>query len=204
MRELAQIIERLDEAGVLFRSATEPFDTSSPAGRMMGADARRLRRVRTRDDRRARHRRYGTQAARGEWAAGQVPYGYRRDGRLQFRVPEPAEVPLVRINFERYADRMEGAQSIARWLAERGYRTRRGAPFDPKAVLTILRNRVYVGEIAGSRNAERSTPRSPEPTWRLSATSAPSRTARCPSSAAVSGSTPSAASSPASKHAGKS
>lgn len=86
-------------------------------------------------------------AARGEWAAGQVPYGYRRDQRHQFLVPDPAEVPVVRIIFERYADRMEGAQTIARWLAERGYRTRRGVPFNPKAVLTILRNRVYVGEI---------------------------------------------------------
>lgn len=147
VRGLAQIIERLDEAGVLFRSATEPFDTSSPAGRMMVqmlgvfAEFERatiVERVIAGMERKA---------ARGEWAAGQVPYGYRRDERLQFLVPEPVEVPVVRIIFERYADRLEGAQSIARWLAERGYRTRRGVPFNPKAVLTILRNRVYVGEI---------------------------------------------------------
>jgi site-specific DNA recombinase len=35
VRGLAQILEQLDNGGVLFRSATEPFDTSSSAGRMM-------------------------------------------------------------------------------------------------------------------------------------------------------------------------
>lgn len=35
VRWLAQILEDLDHAGVAFRSATEPFDTGSPAGRMM-------------------------------------------------------------------------------------------------------------------------------------------------------------------------
>ena len=32
VRSLALILEELDHAGVAFRSATEPFDTSSPAG----------------------------------------------------------------------------------------------------------------------------------------------------------------------------
>lgn len=34
VRTLAQILEELDESGVSFRSATEPFDTSTPGGRM--------------------------------------------------------------------------------------------------------------------------------------------------------------------------
>ncbi|MBA3673263.1 MAG: recombinase family protein, partial [Gemmatimonadaceae bacterium] len=35
VRGLAHILEQLDGYGVAFRSATEPFDTSTPAGRMM-------------------------------------------------------------------------------------------------------------------------------------------------------------------------
>ncbi len=35
VRGLAQILEDLDHAGVSFRSATEPFDTGTAAGRMM-------------------------------------------------------------------------------------------------------------------------------------------------------------------------
>ncbi len=35
VRGLAQVLEELDHAGVSFRSATEPFDTGTAAGRMM-------------------------------------------------------------------------------------------------------------------------------------------------------------------------
>ena len=35
VRGLAEVLETLDAAGVGFRSATEPFDTTSAAGRMM-------------------------------------------------------------------------------------------------------------------------------------------------------------------------
>lgn len=36
---------------------------------------------------------------------------------------------------------------MATWLTERGYRTKQGKPFNPHAVLTMLRNRVYLGEV---------------------------------------------------------
>ena len=45
VRGLAQILERLDAAKVLFRSATEPFDTASSAGRISSPVARRRARV---------------------------------------------------------------------------------------------------------------------------------------------------------------
>ncbi len=35
IRDLSYLIDELDSAGVAFRSATEPFDTATPAGRMM-------------------------------------------------------------------------------------------------------------------------------------------------------------------------
>lgn len=35
VRQLAQIAEELDKLGVVLKSATEPFDTGQPAGRMM-------------------------------------------------------------------------------------------------------------------------------------------------------------------------
>src|SRR5258708_6983444 len=35
VRGLAEILEQLDQAGVAFRSATEPFDTATAAGRMV-------------------------------------------------------------------------------------------------------------------------------------------------------------------------
>ncbi len=49
--------------------------------------------------------------------------------------------------FARYAQRLEGSAALASWLTERGYRTKQGKPFNPHAVLTMLRNRVYLGEV---------------------------------------------------------
>ena len=147
VRGLAQILEQLDHAGVLFRSATEPFDTSSSAGRMMVqmlgvfAEFERatiVERVIAGMERKA---------ARGEWTGGTIPFGYRRDPDRRFLEPEPSESPIVAEIFHRYGERLEGATSLANWLHERGYRTRSGKPFSTHTVLNILRNRSYLGEI---------------------------------------------------------
>ncbi len=147
VRGLAQILDQLDKAGVLFRSATEPFDTASSAGRMMVqmlgvfAEFERatiVERVIAGMERKA---------ARGEWTGGALPFGYRLDDERRHLEPDPAEAAVVREIFARYSERLEGAQMIGRWLSERGYRTKNGKPFNPQAVLTILRNRAYLGEI---------------------------------------------------------
>lgn len=71
----------------------------------------------------------------------------RLDAERRFLEPDPAEAPLVAEVFRRYAERLEGSSSIAKWLTERGCRTKRGKPFNVPAVLTILRNRAYLGEV---------------------------------------------------------
>ena len=138
VRGLSQILEQLDEAGVLFRSATEPFDTATSAGRMMvqmlGVFAE-FERATITDRVIARMER---KAGRGEWTGGGVPFGYRLDPERRFLAPDPAEAPLVFEIFRRYAERLEGSASIANWLTERAYRTKRGKPFNVPAVLTIL------------------------------------------------------------------
>jgi site-specific DNA recombinase len=99
-------------------------------------------------------------AARGEWNGGAVPFGYRLDAERKFLEPEPVEAAVVDEIFERYVERLHGAQAIARWLSERGYRTKQGKPFNPQAVLTILRNRAYLGQISfrGEHHAAPHTP----------------------------------------------
>jgi DNA invertase Pin-like site-specific DNA recombinase len=147
VRGLAQVLEQLDQAGVLFRSASEPFDTSSSAGRMMVqmlgvfAEFERatiVERVIAGMERKA---------ARGEWTGGSLPFGYRIDAEHRHLEPDETEAPLVREIFERYAERLEGSAALAKRLSERGYRTKNDRPFNPQAVLTILRNRAYLGEI---------------------------------------------------------
>jgi site-specific DNA recombinase len=147
IRGLTQILDDLDSAGVAFRSATEPFDTATPAGRMMvqmlGVFAEFERqmiidRVIAGMERKA---------ARGAWTSGSHPFGYTVDPETGFLVPLPHQSPLVPVIFDLYANKRLGTRNIATWLNDRGHRTRKGYPWGYTAVLTVLRNRAYLGEI---------------------------------------------------------
>jgi site-specific DNA recombinase len=147
VRGLAQILEDLDSAGVVFRSATEPFDTSTPAGRLMvqmlGVFAE-FERATIIDRVVAGMER---KAARGGWNGGKVPYGYVIDPATKGLVPREDEARLVPTIFRLYTDRRLGTREIAAWLNRHGHRTRSGDTWTYKTVLTILRNRSYLGEI---------------------------------------------------------
>jgi site-specific DNA recombinase len=147
VRGLAQVIEDLDAAGVAFRSATEPFDTQAAAGRMMvqmlGVFAE-FERATIIDRVIAGMER---KAAQGGWCGGHVPLGYRAvkgEGRLEV---ERSEATLVALIFDRYVRERLGSHAIATALNEAGYRTRAGRPWSYKSVLTVLRNRTYLGEV---------------------------------------------------------
>ncbi len=145
VRSLAQILEELDQAGVAFRSATEPFDTSSPAGRMMvqmlGVFAE-FERATIIDRVIAGMER---KAARGGWMGGPAPFGYRiENGELAVNESEAALVPRM---FELYARRRLGARAVANWMNARGHRSRNGKPWSHMTVLTVIRNRTYLGDV---------------------------------------------------------
>ena len=84
IRGLAQIIDELDQAGVIFRSATEPFDTGTPAGRMMvqmlGVFAEFERALIVERITAGLERK----AARGGWCGGQRPYGLHRPDKQDY------------------------------------------------------------------------------------------------------------------------
>lgn len=147
VRQLAQIAEDLDRYSVSLRSATEPFDTSSPAGKMMlqmlgvFAEFERATIVEriTAGMERA--------ASQGRWVVGKVPYGYARDKATKLIHPEPAQAEVVRRIFALYTRDRLGAEAIARMLNAEGRRTKNGTPFARPAVLQILQNPIYVGRI---------------------------------------------------------
>jgi site-specific DNA recombinase len=90
---------------VVFRSATEPFDTSTPAGRMLvqmlGVFAEFERemiidRVVNGMERKA---------DKGQWTLGVAPYGYRVDPTTQHLVPIHDESVIVKVIFQLYTVR---------------------------------------------------------------------------------------------------
>ncbi|HZM77166.1 MAG TPA: recombinase family protein [Candidatus Limnocylindrales bacterium] len=147
IRDLALLMDELDNAGVHLRSATEPFDTSSPAGRlfvqMLGAFAEFEREVIIDRVINGMERK----AAKGEWTHGPRPYGYLVDPKSHRLVPHPDEKHLVREIFTLYAGTRLGTRAIAARLNEEGKRTRQGRLWSGHAVGRILGNRLYRGEV---------------------------------------------------------
>jgi site-specific DNA recombinase len=145
VRQLAGIAEELDNLGVILRSATEPFDTGSAAGRMMlqmlgvfaeFEHATIVDRVTSGIERRARE---------GRWPNGRIPFGYERNERKEL-VPDERTAPVIRRIFKWYAAGRLGAAAIARRLdSEHAPAPPRG--WQPAVVLWILANRAYVGRV---------------------------------------------------------
>jgi site-specific DNA recombinase len=156
IRDLATLLDELDHAGVGFRSATEPFDTSTPAGRMLvqmlGVFAEFERemiidRVINGMERKA---------AKGKWTVGTEPFGYSRDTEHHL-VAIDDEITIVKLIFYLYTRRRLGCRAIATHLNERNLLRRRAhrkavtqpgtQPWSHKTVTDVLTNRVYLGEV---------------------------------------------------------
>ncbi len=145
VRQLAQLAEELDRAGVALRSATEPFDTGAAAGRMMlqmlavfaeFEHATIVDRITAGIERRAKESR---------WASGRVAFGYRRDEQ-KLVVPDDREAAVVQRIFRLYTEDRIGTISIARLLAEEcAPAPARG--WQPATVALVLRNEAYLGRV---------------------------------------------------------
>src|SRR5579884_742277 len=145
VRQLAQLAEELDTLNVVLRSATEPFDTGSAAGRMMlqmlavfaeFEHATIVDRVTAGIERRAKQ---------GRWTSGRVPFGYRRDDGKQL-VPDERAAPIVRRVFDLYTRERLGTVLIARQLtSEHAPAPPRG--WQPAVVQLVLRNQAYLGRV---------------------------------------------------------
>lgn len=99
-----------------------------------------------------RLRRSAAASARDGRAVSRIPYGYRsvydpKTGRLQGRVPEPAEAAVVRELFAKVAAGMS-LRGIATEFAERGIEKRSGGPFSAPHLRSLLNNHAYIGERA--------------------------------------------------------
>ncbi len=147
LRGLVEILDQLDETKTAFRSATEPFDTSTPVGRMLvqmlGVFAQFERetiidRVINGMERKA---------ARGEWCGGYRPYGYELDSATAKLVTVEREAPLIPVIFDLYVNARMGTRALAKELNARGHRTKSGKRWSGASVMVVLRNRAYLGEV---------------------------------------------------------
>ncbi len=146
LRDLVSLLDDLADAGVAFRSATEPFDTSTPVGRMLmqmlGVFAEFEREVIIDRVIAGMERK----AAKGLWTGGTAPIGYAIDKSRDNYLIVEAEAATVRLIFDLYTRDRLGMRAIATVLNERGLRTKRGKPWSQRSVDLVITNRRYLGE----------------------------------------------------------
>jgi site-specific DNA recombinase len=144
VRQLAQLAEELDTCGVVLRSATEPFDTGSPAGRMMlqmlgvfaeFEHATIVDRITAGIEHRAKE---------GRWYSGRPPFGYAlHDGQL---APDPITAPIIKRIYKLYTEDRLGTIAIAHQLRAE-HAPAPSAGWGHPAVHRVLTNPTYLGRI---------------------------------------------------------
>lgn len=97
-------------------------------------------------------------AREGKWNGGQAPFGYNLDSKNSTLLINPKEAEIVRIIFEKFVHTDMGADSISKYLNQRGYskkklREQEVNYFTRSTILKILDNPVYAGKIAYGKNA---------------------------------------------------
>ena len=80
------------------------------------------------------------------------------DGNL---IVEPEGAEIVRFIFQKYAIEQVGTSEIARLLTKNGYRTYWGSKWKASAVVKILKNEKYVGDLVQKKTYTPLTKRKP-------------------------------------------
>jgi site-specific DNA recombinase len=146
VRQLAQLAEELDAVNVVLRSATEPFDTGSAAGRTMlqmlavfaeFEHATIVDPISAGIERRAKQ---------GRWFSGRPPHGYAISSDSHLLVPDPVKAPVVRRIFDIYTRRRLGTRTIAGLLRDEGAPAP-SAGWGRPAVHWIVTNPTYIGRV---------------------------------------------------------
>ena len=146
VRQLAQLAEELDKLNVVLRSATEPFDTGSAAGRMMlqmlgvfaeFEHATIVDRVSAGIERRAKE---------GRWYAGRPPFGYAFSDQERRLVPDPVKAPVVQRIFQLYTRDRLGAVEIAKQLRA-DHAPAPTAGWGHPGIHFVLGNPTYTGKV---------------------------------------------------------
>lgn len=153
--DFAKIVDLFDAHGVTFVSVTQQFNTTTSMGRLtlnillsFAQFEREVTGERIRD-------KLAASKAKGMWMGGVPPLGYDvKDRKLVINEPEAA---LARDIFTRYAEHGSAAQLVRElqieghttksWVTQGG-RHRAGKVIDQQYLFSMLRNRLYLGEIS--------------------------------------------------------
>ena len=159
MIDLLQIEKELSRNNVAFRSLTEPYDTSTPTGKLMMtmlagfAEFERTTIIENLKMGQSARARQGLR--NGGKMLGYRTVGTGKDSRLEI-VPE--EAAIVQKIFDLYI-KGNGLRSIASKLNEEGFKSVKGNLYSNSSVRCILTNDTYVGKVSYNKFIDYSTKR---------------------------------------------
>ena len=153
--DFAKLVEVFDRNNVSFVSVTQQFNTTTSMGRLtlnillsFAQFEREVTGERIRD-------KIAASKAKGMWMGGTPPLGYDVVDRKL--VINEREATLVRDIFSRYAEHGSAARLVREldieghttksWVTQSGQH-REGRPIDQQYLFSLLRNRIYLGEIS--------------------------------------------------------
>lgn len=139
-----------EKNNVAFKSATEPFDTSTPLGKAMlgilavfGQLERDMIIERTTSGRRQRIK-------EGMWSGGRVPLGYSWNKETKMLEINPDEAWIVKEIFTRFAD---GKKNLA--IAEWASRVAPHRTFDHSVIRDMMHRKIYIGILQNGEQEEK-------------------------------------------------
>jgi site-specific DNA recombinase len=142
-----RLLRELEQAGARFYAPNAPDDMTTPEGEFQIGLWFLLAQLERKRKREGFERAKANAIAQGIPVATRPPIGYRQrdDRRLE---PDPDSAPAIRELFDRRA-RGEGPTALGRFLESRGVRTSQGGcGWSKQAVASVLRSRVYLGELS--------------------------------------------------------
>jgi len=151
LKDLLMLVDELSSCGVAFKSATEPFDSTTSAGKLM---FQQLGSFAEFERNRLAERVFpgmikGVQL--GNWQGARYsPFGYNYNKAEKILKVNEKQAPIVKMIFE-MAIADKPVRYIREYLTKKGYRNRNGNYFSAKLIRDILRNRVYTGKLVWNR-----------------------------------------------------
>jgi site-specific DNA recombinase len=152
LRDLLNLVEELELLDISLKSATEAYDTSNSAGKMM---FQQLGSFAEFERNRIKERVFpgmikGVQ--RGNWQGARYsPYGYYYNKGKKLLEVVKEEADIVKLAYTMYLAG-QSTQQVAGYLYRKEYKTRSGGRFNTKLICDILKNQIYLGNLVWNRH----------------------------------------------------
>ncbi|APU61253.1 recombinase family protein [Clostridium botulinum] len=153
-RDLHNFLYELDNLGIVYLSATEPYDTTTSAGRFMISILAAMAQMER--ERLAERVKSGMIqiAKKGRWLGGQCPLGFDskreiyiddmgKERQMMKLTPNKEEIKIVKLIYDKYLE-MGSMSQVRKYCLENSIRGKNGGDFSTNTLKQLLTSPIYV------------------------------------------------------------